>query len=395
MSLLVRPGDSAIVLRNFCVTSNILPIIRMQHHEIPVAVLQHIFPSQTLSIFDFISFKSPSPIPVPQLEAGDIYLSDAEPNVSDDEIHPLLFMTPPPPSIIQDLISCLHSVSPSTGRSVAHNVSSAKIKRYPLWVLTYWTEKNHVRGQKQQWTQAQKTLQKLHQQGGNIRALVDDVYVTLKHLPWSGSIEVFGEGHDIGYLHTYATAQWLKSNHENEMLDLLEEDISERPGTMIRPTDFIPSLLSVFRRRHGLKTSFVPLKPIAEAFISGGYQHLATIMNCKDIHWVALVIDFRQKTLWHGDSLGWPMEKEVMEALRWWLTKLTSEPLVYRKLEITHQRDSFSCGLLAWNALAHFFQPANHPLIDPLNVAAARLRVLVRLCQKHYHNVSCQLLKWV
>jgi Ulp1 protease family, C-terminal catalytic domain len=103
-------------------------------------------------------------------------------------------------------------------------------------------------------------------------------------------------------------------------------------------------------------------------------------MNCQNVHWVAIVIDFPALTIWHGDSLGWRLDLEHKKLLDWWFSEYSVNKFMYHDMPITRQSDSFSCGILAWNALSHFFLPEQHPLMHPSNVAAERLQVLLCVC---------------
>jgi hypothetical protein len=118
------------------------------------------------------------------------------------------------------------------------------------------------------------------------------------------------------------------------------------------------------------------------------YNQLGTIINCKNIYWIALVLDFHDQVIWYGDSLDWEMDAEVMEVLAWCIKKYTTMTFKYKKMIVTYQNDTFSCGLLAWNALAHFFLPESQPLIPSSDVAIARLHVLLHVCERHQNQVG-------
>jgi hypothetical protein len=75
------------------------------------------------------------------------------------------------------------------------------------------------------------------------------------------------------------------------------------------------------------------------------------------------------------------MEADMKKALEWWIEEHTSAPFTYKKMQITRQHDSYSCGLLTWNALSHHLLPNQHPLIDATDVAFTRIRVLSRICE--------------
>jgi hypothetical protein len=98
-------------------------------------------------------------------------------------------------------------------------------------------------------------------------------------------------------------------------------------------------------------------------------MYLGAIVNSHESHWVAIILDFHTHTIWHGDSLGWKMESKLKDTLEWWTFMYTSVHFTHNHLPITRQLDTFSCRLLAWNALCHFFFPELYPLIKSANVA--------------------------
>jgi hypothetical protein len=178
------------------------------------------------------------------------------------------------------------------------------------------------------------------------------------------------------------------------MLDLLTNDIRDLAAEpmliTIRDTLFVPAICKAFLRRNHPRTSKSrpgSLQVLGELLVSGIYQQLGTIVNYQDTHWVAIVLDFPNKTIWQGDSLDWEMEAKLREPLEWWIHDHTSTTFAYKKMQVTHQKDTFSCGLLAWNALSHYFLPDYCPLIDQRDVAHARLKVLLQVCDQHCISV--------
>jgi hypothetical protein len=222
-----------------------------------------------------------------------------------------------------------------------------------------------------------------------MKELVDAVYHALSQLPWSGSVAGFSEEESPIHLYKYTTTDWLTTIHENQMLNLLSYDIIDSDHsstTIIQPTYFIPALLQAYHRKTNHRNG--ALYRQGQSLALGTQTCLATIMNYKGTHWVALVLDFCTHTIWHGDSLGWTMDIKLKTVLEWWTREHTSVPFMYKSLPIMHQDDAFSCGLLAWNALSHFFLPAIYPLINAMDTAAERLRVLLRVCERHQQQVS-------
>jgi hypothetical protein len=362
----------------------------MQDHlQIPLDILHRSLPSQNLSICGILAHKIPEPSN--KFLINESYISEHISNATVEDIKDLLSAPAPPSLIIEDLLACLLSTaSPPTLSLACEEVQSAQVKFFPVWFLTYWSEISRVLAVKEVWSQTAQVLNGLWQ-GGTLetRALVEKVFDMLSKFPWHGSIRVFNDTHDIARLHVYTTKQWLGGDHENQMLTILRQDLDQHyhdaEGVEIKSTYFIAGILRAFQRRETTVRKGA-LHRLGHSLASGTISNLVTIAHCQDVHWVPIVIDFQACLVWHGDSLGWPMEKSHKTALEWWLAEYSTRKFTYRSLPITQQSDSHSCGLLAWNALAHFFLPSLYPLIDHSDVASARLQVFLRICTHQQSN---------
>lgn len=85
------------------------------------------------------------------------------------------------------------------------------------------------------------------------------------------------------------------------------------------------------------------------------------------------------------------LKAEIKVALNWWLYFHMGQTFTYTKLPTTRQRDSHSCGILAWNALAHYFFPKRYPLLDASHMQDARLHMLLKILgfsEPEFNNVS-------
>lgn len=52
-------------------------------------------------------------------------------------------------------------------------------------------------------------------------------------------------------------------------------------------------------------------------------------------------------------------------------------------MKISTQTDGFLCGLLDTNALARFYLPKDHPLINVATVDTEHVRIPLRVVQRH------------
>jgi hypothetical protein len=107
-----------------------------------------------------------------------------------------------------------------------------------------------------------------------------------------------------------------------------------------------------------------------------GHVKLGGIVNIRESHWVAVVIDVKAASILYGDSLG-PDDSRVKKAVIWWIAVHTKQQFFHTHLLIGRQTDTASCGLFTMNMLTHFFLP-EHPLISQADVRAERLRWFYR-----------------
>jgi hypothetical protein len=77
------------------------------------------------------------------------------------------------------------------------------------------------------------------------------------------------------------------------------------------------------------------------------------------------------------------MPETVKKVLEWWTYFHSGEQFTHQRLPVTIQKDSFSCCLLAWDALVVFFSDGKEQLLDAGNVAEGRLNVLLKVIHRH------------
>ncbi|KAF8235774.1 hypothetical protein L208DRAFT_1422280 [Tricholoma matsutake] len=180
-------------------------------------------------------------------------------------------------------------------------------------------------------------------------------------------IQGFSTSVGTEYLAAYATIEWLNNEHMTHMLDLLRCDV-------------IWQGLSQRVEKYTSHRSYRWICGQGQALGMGAHKQLVSIRNVGKNHWIALVMDFTQGTVFYGDSLGKKISDNLHEVLDWWTHLHTGNLFDYCDLPITYQQDNYSCGLLAWNALAVFLLEGMHTLVDPSCVAQECLKVLLQFC---------------
>lgn len=115
------------------------------------------------------------------------------------------------------------------------------------------------------------------------------------------------------------------------------------------------------------------------------------VVNVRDNHWVAITIDVPSQKILYGDSLGASRSLTVQGALGWWMSIHIEGDFIYEALPITQQNDTFSCGILAMNAVKHFISPS-FSLISANHVAKECLTVFIAVVEDDNNAVESTLL---
>lgn len=198
---------------------------------------------------------------------------------------------------------------------------------------------------------------------------------------------------------TYASRAWLGTTHENQILDLLRRELLLKGSRIEVPgMAFFATLRDACQCRNTGEYEgsrhFAWIRGIGEALVLGERDGLGTMVNIDGDHWVAIALDFEESLIWYGDSFGQDAVEEVTSVLDWWTFHHTGQKFEYRKLKISSQKDGFSCGLLGPNALFHFYLPDLYPLIDVTKVDTERVRLLLRVAQRHLDQSDVGQLRW-
>jgi hypothetical protein len=99
--------------------------------------------------------------------------------------------------------------------------------------------------------------------------------------------------------------------------------------------------------------------------------------------WLSFDLNFKDSSIWYGDSYGEEPPEELMHQVKWWTYQHTGRDFNSEKLDITMQEDGFSGSLLAVNALAHQANPERYLLIKATEVDDTRLQVLLVVIECH------------
>ncbi|KIJ90293.1 hypothetical protein K443DRAFT_50162, partial [Laccaria amethystina LaAM-08-1] len=206
-----------------------------------------------------------------------------------------------------------------------------------------------------------------------------------------GDIKGFSASITTDHLATYLTKDWLSDEHENQMLYLLQQEVlreRREDGIIVCDTFFMKRLVDLHQNADGpnhyaTAANYAWLREKGQVLAIGVLEMLVTIANIGNNHWIALIIDFKNSRFLYGDSMGGTVDEDIQEALTWWIHHHTGKHFMKNYMPITHQQDGHSCGILAWAALAVFLFPETYSLMDPGVVADERLRMFLRVSDRH------------
>ena len=372
------------------------PTIRYIHPllEIPPEVQATILPDASLSVLDFLQF----PLRIisgtaPHQMAAEFF-SNHEPTTQD--IQTIRRIPVPPAKTVADIVAaCKVAITAGACSVKCPHVPSALGKMVPMWIILYWAEVLQLRTtSRKAWVKAEEFLRTRKKAGikgpggEKVDEIMQEAYDMLSCLPWCGDIQGFDHREPLYQLAVYASHTWLGTTHENQILDLLRRDLLFKGSRVeVAGMAFFVALRDAYNCRNSGEYEgsrhFTWIREIGKALASGDRDGLGTMANINGDHWVAIALDFEESLIWYGDSFGQDAVEEIVSVMDWWTFHHTGRKFSYRKLKISPQKDGFSCGLLGPNALFHFYLPDLYPLIDVAKVDSERVKLFLRVAQRH------------
>ncbi|KZP08149.1 hypothetical protein FIBSPDRAFT_761876 [Athelia psychrophila] len=253
------------------------------------------------------------------------------------------------------------------------------------------------KGPRAAWTEADDCLQ-AHQNSRKEKGrteshrLIEEVYGCLHGIGWHRKTKGFSNQDPISSLARFATQRWLSDANEDQMLDLLRTDIrrdSSNPRILIKGTHVMSKLGKAYGKHdtsYAEARAFEAVREAGEGLSDGRHEQLATVTH-RDGHWLRVVVDAENDQILYGDSFGEAIDSEMKTVLMWWTQLHTGRTFTVVPLTLTHQIDGYSCGLLAWNGVAHHLYPLKYPLIKADTVDDGRLEVLLKIMSHHQDRV--------
>jgi hypothetical protein len=359
-----------------------------------------ILPNTSVSVLAFVAYSLPTETPVQPLPDPFSYFTKEDPHPTNSTSTLLLKSLPIPPQIVLDKIIQQSGQAWLDGYKSIIYSHTGHDHRFPFWVLRYWKQITEILPARQAWTFADRYLTILQKKTSErTRRAADEFRALLHALPWHGRIHGFSDNDDVHRLADFASKHWLADIHETFMLEELQRQIAAIPefGTKQVITNIWISNKIRVAYEHRNESEYpsphrTELAELGADLSSGAKSRLGMIWFIKRCHWCSMDItaDTSERTILYGDPEGDEAPDWLREATIWWLSKHVEGSFEWGILPCPTQRDGFSCGILAKNALAHRFIPRKFPLIDTSSdqeVAIARLKAGAEVIQHHIQMV--------
>ncbi|KAK7014604.1 hypothetical protein R3P38DRAFT_3205506 [Favolaschia claudopus] len=189
-------------------------------------------PHKNLPVSELIAFTLPPQRKSTVYPDPADYLSELPPTV---ETFKITEMVVPPSIVVKNL-----------GRAILMDSD-----RYPLWLATVWSILERVREAKALWCAAVDPLHERLEKSTTSEAAAENIKASLaalKMLPWDGEVKGFRAGGSVENLTHWFTKDWLNTDHEDHLLELLaaELGISDGSTSCIQTTYFVLALAQAY-----------------------------------------------------------------------------------------------------------------------------------------------------
>jgi Ulp1 protease family, C-terminal catalytic domain len=273
----------------------------------------------------------------------------------------------------------------------------------PSWVLTFWQSLASHWRDVFWWRKAYGTLTE--------EVECEEALQLLATIPWRYRSPIPGaEITDLAWL---ATTAWLTDNHINLLTWLVNRRLGSSKVRLLEAA-YPSKLFDLYKRwkSHSARadSNYSWLNSPRDALRSGKLQQVGFCVYIESgrglpmtqqqgNHWVAVVIDGRNRRILFGDSQGYSPHASILDMLRWWLRPAFEEEFSIHSLRYNKQSGSWSCADRAVNMVAHHFAPEIFSLMGDtlLDEVQNRIELLVRIVQEirslvHTFSTLCNVL---
>lgn len=369
---------------------------------LPSDIYGVLLPPHQLCITDLLDWPTPPHVgtlpPLPYSEPD--FFSKSESLIQINVFHSRLLLTLPLPDVKSLLLSERHIVKGINEGHTSFTYRPCGLK-LPMWVILYWIAIHEVVAAQTYWAPVMILVRSREAKEVSFQR----ARTLLLEIPWCIKLSAPMGADEAGVLATFFGQSWLGGVHVDQMIATLEFDLGNSGSYGFIRSTSVNLLLALFRSAPGKYNepqNIAHLRRLGQSIESGECTHIGipifTQLTSSGLtlpkvetegnHWTSIVISIVHETIHFGDSYGRPVPPELIKMLRWWLGHHSDKEFDFSDLLSTTQNDSFSCGLLACNAIGHYFYPLTHFLLPSDGCDAGRVQACARIIETELRQVS-------
>lgn len=248
-------------------------------------------------------------------------------------------------------------------RSIIYAPPTKPTMLYPLWILTWWivvaSQKNNIK----LWTDASQWLA-AHLANGSIHpavaAILAEAQAVLSRIPWNVSLP-FEAAYATSDLTFFLSDHWLASRHIDWMLEDLQRRVTASGlatgprEVIIYAASYMENLARKFGQQQPTHQERISWNKKLEKKIEAGVEpRVYLVGNYQQVHWLAIEIDFKDRMIRYGDSMGGQSSSaRFRNVLKRWLQAVWGyTDFGVEELPCCKQNDDGnSCGICAVNTI--------------------------------------------
>ncbi|KIJ59916.1 hypothetical protein HYDPIDRAFT_32656 [Hydnomerulius pinastri MD-312] len=336
--------------------TNILPSFvvdaRFATTALPAAQ-QSWIPSPSLSVSQILTLSLPAPSSTIVTVTAKRWFSEDRP----DEDFTYLSSRPIPPNdVIKELEGAFGQAWLNGAQSMIDPRFNDGRDRLPLWVLTFWKEMNTVIRAQSTWRASEVWLSAESRTTESTQVMAK-ARELLSVLPWKADV---GYGTTTLVFAQLLGTQWLSDDVMDQMMDNLASQVCSVASTAkaLVGSSKLAMVLELVAPSWDFSAKNARILSQYEVQITGfGYRWLYFPAHVHGNHWIAVMVDFHEKTIRYGDSLegSSPPPKTLVQMLKRWLDARFGGQFRLLNEQMAHgmQTDTFSCGIVTANTIAH------------------------------------------
>jgi hypothetical protein len=275
--------------------------------EIPQNVTSTQLPMANLSVIDFLSYELPRVSSELISSKTGLWFNHEPPNISMDSDNTLLRRSIPSPDFLKQLEIAFGQAWFDGAKSVVDQRFNDGKDRLPLWIISYWREVARCQGLRSLWKTSMSWLDREQSRGKVSPELIQQVRQSLGKISWNGQMSYCHGTIYTPELTRFLGTAWLSDNHINIMVEELIKDLENdsKPNIKIADLPRFAQQIGMVHEKLALPESRrkkTPLWKYEQEVKDGHLEKLYFPLHINDTHWIAGMVDFKNRTFLFGMS---------------------------------------------------------------------------------------------